>query len=333
MKCPLELCHSPRVLFFLLFLFFLPALSLRAMLGSTNLDVPNNVASPAPTSFWQRNWPRVFILFSIAVVVLTFLGIIFNFLSIVIKPNVALLNVYCLVFSLLTLSAELRQFPWCRTLSYHWMKYTYFLTYYTPRGLFYIFLGLLLLGDSVLLYVAGAVSIVVGVVMLVTNLFVGLPVYDDPQERRREQEEARRYYEGSNAKPASLFAKHLGAKEYEAGGVGNANEAHFQQYQPPSLPIREGGPADLSSPALNEAAGRNTFNSQSSSPHKMDSGSGGVGAHGYEGPTQGSGTFVETQAHFAGPSTTDPEKAGVGGISESQLRRDFAAAMSEDNLQ
>lgn len=209
-------------------------------------------------SFFARHWPWIFILLSLVVAVLTFVGVIMNFTQVVLRANIVLINIYCLMFSLLALLAELRQFQWFRKLSYLWVKYVYVLTYYKPRGVFYILLGLLLLGNMAILYAAGVIAMLVGVVMLVTSSVVAMPTFEDPQERAREAEEARRYYEGQNKAPNSFIAKHMGHHSQGSkhsnhngdstidgpntttgGGDGNDLAAR-SRYEPPTLPIHDG---------------------------------------------------------------------------------------------
>ncbi|KAK7202096.1 COPI associated protein [Novymonas esmeraldas] len=162
------------------------------------METVRNVASHAPGSHtcWQRNWPRVFLLMSLAVTVLAFVGIILGFVKIIFAPNIVLLNIYCLIFSLLGFSAELRQFAFLRRFIYLWMKYFYFLVYYRARGIFYILFGFLLLGTGVVELIGGILAIVLGVVMLLVGLVVGLPQFEDPAEEKRVQEEFQRYYGG-----------------------------------------------------------------------------------------------------------------------------------------
>lgn len=184
----------------------------------------NDAGASQPTGFWSRNWPRFFLICSLIVVVLTFVSCIFGLIKIVITPNAVILTIYCLIFSLLAFSAELRQFTWCRGIVYRWMKYVYFLVYYRPRGMFYIFFGLLLLGGGVLLYVAGAVAIAVGVLMLITSVFFTLPVYEDPQEIAEAQAVQERYF--AAPQKASGANQSQSQQEQQAGGA------------PPSVAVR-----------------------------------------------------------------------------------------------
>ncbi|KAG5487537.1 hypothetical protein LSCM1_07494 [Leishmania martiniquensis] len=160
---------------------------------------PNRSAdsrAPESQSCWQRNWPRVFLVLSIAVVVFTFVGIILSLVKVILFPRVVLLDMYCLLFSLLGLSAELRQFSVLHRVLYIWMKYFYFLVYYRARGIFYVFFGILLLGNGVAEIIGGILAIMLGAMMLLVSVVVGLPEFDDPAEVKRVQEEFQRYYGG-----------------------------------------------------------------------------------------------------------------------------------------
>lgn len=154
-------------------------------------------------TLWGRNWPRLFILCSLLVVVLTALGTILNLVNVILRPNVLLLNTFCILFSFLAFSAEIRQFHFARKFTYHYMKNFYFLTYYRPRGLFYIFFGLLLFGHSILLLVAGGVAVGIGVLMLVISFIVDMPNFTDEAEIAREAMEQQRYQNSVDQSPAT----------------------------------------------------------------------------------------------------------------------------------
>ncbi|GET85709.1 hypothetical protein, conserved [Leishmania tarentolae] len=119
-------------------------------------------------------WPLVFLILSIVVVVLTFVSVIIT-LVYATTLNGVILGVYCLLFSLLGLSAELLQFSVMSEVIMVWMKYFYILLFYRPRGIYYILFGVLLLGTGILNIVAGTITIVLGILMLVVSLVVSLP--------------------------------------------------------------------------------------------------------------------------------------------------------------
>jgi hypothetical protein len=164
-----------------------------------------NAAShvPGSQSCWQRNWPRVFLLFSLATAVLCFVSIITGLITAVLHPRLVLLSIYCLIFALLGLSAEMRQFAWCRRVVYLWMRYFYFLTYYKARAVFYFMFGCLLFTDRALDIIAAVVAIVLGIMMLLVSLIVNLPVFEDPHEQQAKEEEFRNYYSGPAPNPAA----------------------------------------------------------------------------------------------------------------------------------
>ncbi|KAG5511695.1 hypothetical protein JKF63_07292 [Porcisia hertigi] len=158
----------------------------------------NSVAPPEPVrgSCCQHNWPLVFLITSFIVTLFAFVGIILGFVKIIFAPNIVLLNVYCLIFCLLGLSAELRQFSLFRRVVYTWMKYFYFLVHYRQRGIFYIFFGFLLIGTGAIEIISGALAIALGALMLVVSTVVSLPKFEDPEEERRVREEYQFYYGG-----------------------------------------------------------------------------------------------------------------------------------------
>ncbi|KAG5512241.1 hypothetical protein GH5_07727 [Leishmania sp. Ghana 2012 LV757] len=234
------------------------------------MDPNRSVESRAPESqsCWQRNWPRAFLFMSIAVVVLSFVGIILSLAKIVLSPSVVLLDMYCLLFSLLGLSAELRQFSLLRRVVYVWMKFFYFLVYYRARGIFYIFFGILLLGNGVAEIMGGIVAIALGTVMLLVGVVVGLPEFEDPAEAKRVQEEFQRYYGGGSpsaaagapsaaaAAPASQAAK-SGAQADPPAVSASANL--YREYNFGDSPTRE-----ESRMFSNPGSGANSYEDRSS---------------------------------------------------------------------
>ncbi|CAJ1016512.1 putative COPI associated protein [Leishmania utingensis] len=263
----------------------------------------------ANQSCWVRNWPRAFLGMSLAVVLLSFVGIILSFIKIIYSPNVVLLNVYCLIFSLLGLSAELRQFSVLRRVVYKWMKYFYFLVYYRARGIFYILFGILLLGNGTIETVGGVVAIVLGVLMLLVGVGVGLPEFEDAAEARRVQEEFQRYYGGGSSSsaapaaasvpaPASSATNNCGQVETLAVPAG-ANL--YREYNFGDSPLRE-EPTAISNPK------------SSANPYEEESGL----------QREGPNMFAAT--------VTPPvsETRLTRGESESTLKQEFAQAMAKD---
>ena len=178
---------------------------------------------PGSRNCWQRNWPRVFLPFSLATTALCFVAIIMGFIKALLKPHEYILDIYCLIFSLLGLSAEMRQFAWARRIVYFWMRYFYFLTFYKARAAFYIMFGCLLLNNSVLDIIAAVVTLVLGIMMLLVSLIVNLPVYEDPREQQEREEEYRSYYSGPTANHVGATATNV------AVTTGNANTSKAAQ--------------------------------------------------------------------------------------------------------
>lgn len=109
-----------------------------------------------------------------------------------------ILDLYLLVLAVLTFSAELRMFKPLRSIIYVWIKFVYFLTSYTGRGLFYIFMGSVVIGDTVLQYIAGGVVIGTGFLIIIGNCVFGLPIYMDWQVAKADAAEQRRKQQEQN---------------------------------------------------------------------------------------------------------------------------------------
>lgn len=140
-------------------------------------------------NFLNRNWPKIFLLASIAIFALNIASIVTNILGIITIIGINVINIYCTFFSFLTLSAELRQFNVFRKMVSFWLKYFIFLLFYKSRGVFYILYGLLTIGSGILTTVSGFLAIGLGVCMIITSLFVELPVYEDMKEMERQYED------------------------------------------------------------------------------------------------------------------------------------------------
>lgn len=143
----------------------------------------------------RKNLPVVVLILGFVANFLTGLVCVLDLLQFSGVPQV-ILDLYLLILAALAFSAELRMFKPLRSIIYTWMKFVYFLTSYTGRGLFYVFMGSVLIGETVLSYIAGGCVIAAGIVIVVGNCVFGLPVYMDWQvakananeERRRQQE-------------------------------------------------------------------------------------------------------------------------------------------------
>ena len=99
-----------------------------------------------------------------------------------------MLDVYMVALSFMAFSAEFRRFRPLRNIIYTWIKFFYFLTSWVGRGLFYIFMGSVLLNTSVLSYIAGGFVIFTGVFMIGSSCKFELPVFQDWQVVKEESE-------------------------------------------------------------------------------------------------------------------------------------------------
>lgn len=136
----------------------------------------------ATLNLCNHNWPIVFLLCSLAIFALNIASIVVNIIGIITILGINIINIYCTFFSLLTLSAELRQFKIFRPYVSAWLKYFVFLLFYKSRGIFYILYGLLLIGSGILTTVSGFLAIALGIVMVVTSVFLDLPVHEDMEQ-------------------------------------------------------------------------------------------------------------------------------------------------------
>lgn len=309
---------------------------------------------PGMQNCWQRNWPRVFLLFSLATAALCFASIITGLITAILQPRLVLLSIYCLIFALLGFSAELRQFSWCRRVVYLWMRYFYFLTYYKARAIFYLMFGCLLLTSRVLDIIAAIVTIVLGFMMLLTSLIVDLPVFEDPREQQEKEEEFRNYYSGpepsSNAHNAPPAAPP--AVSGQAGGASNfasdapmadtpaqpAKSAAVQNTQmtakaPPSaMPAQTYATpqaANYTEQAYRNSSDDEPARTQSSGVYGGGAGAGGANMYA-SGGKSGPSMFAPSDTSRATSMAPPLQEAGVtrGTGTESAIRRDFAAAVA-----
>ena len=101
-----------------------------------------------------------------------------------------ILSVYCVLLALFGFLAEARRFRRPRDLIYKVVKHAYFITNYSARSLFYLFLGSIMFDSDSILNIACAIYVVAnGIVLFGVNLVVGLPVYLGSVERKQAAEE------------------------------------------------------------------------------------------------------------------------------------------------
>jgi len=141
-----------------------------------------------------------------------FIGVVCVF-TILSSPDLItiILNGYVIALSFLSLLVELRVFNLVRALVYHLIKWVYFLTEYSGRGLFYIFLGSLMLDDgSTGTAIVGAATMGIGILNLLAKCFLSQFLYTivDPEIEKA----AKARTEGKEYVPPSLAA-HLVASQ------------------------------------------------------------------------------------------------------------------------
>lgn len=101
-----------------------------------------------------------------------------------------MLNIYLIALALLAVLAELRIFKALRGLIYNILQFFYFLTSYTGRALYYIFLGSIVLDTSKpLMLIAAGCNMGLGVMLGIVHCRFRLPHYIDPQVAKMEAEE------------------------------------------------------------------------------------------------------------------------------------------------
>ena len=87
----------------------------------------------------------------------------------------AIMDLYLTILSFMCLLAELRFVGAIRSVAYTLLKWFYFLTSYTGRGLFYFFMGTLMLdGDSAWSTFIAVVMMSIGLMWLIVSRFYGL---------------------------------------------------------------------------------------------------------------------------------------------------------------
>lgn len=154
----------------------------------------------------RRQMPTIVLILNVVACVLIGLVAVLDLITFTGIPAV-ILDLYLVVLAFLALSAEARIFRPIRSLIYNWIKFVYFLTSYTGRGLFYVFLGSVTINEDALSYIGGGFTIFAGIFMMIVNCVVKLPVYMDWQvvkeeaaiKARRSAEEAFRTPGGASS--------------------------------------------------------------------------------------------------------------------------------------
>lgn len=136
----------------------------------------------------KDTWPLVILMTGFGVAFLVVLVSVLSLMTFEGVPQVVL-SVYLIILALLGLEAEFRRIKFLRSLIYVCaIKYFYFLTNYYIRGVYYIFMGSILLGDAPLNIIAGGICMGLGVLLIGVHFFIGLPTYLDWQEVQAEAE-------------------------------------------------------------------------------------------------------------------------------------------------
>ena len=105
----------------------------------------------------KEQWPIIVVVLGFVICFLLCLVSVLSLMTFEGGVAGVILNVYVCILALLAFAAEMRRFKFCRGMIYMFMKYCYFLTHYFGRGLFYIFIGTIVL-DSAPLNIAVASS-------------------------------------------------------------------------------------------------------------------------------------------------------------------------------
>eukprot|EP00759_Apiculatamorpha_spiralis_P012671 PhF_6_TR19625/c0_g1_i1/m.28635 len=113
---------------------------------------------------------------NVAVILICIFTLLPNFANLV----TFVLDIYILIFASLCFIAELRFISVVRSTAYYLLKWFYFLTNYTGRGIFYFFLGTLLVdGDSTICNIVAVCVMALGVLWIVIARYYGLEAPKD----------------------------------------------------------------------------------------------------------------------------------------------------------
>jgi len=114
---------------------------------------------------------------------------VFDLLLSVLNVITIVMDIYLLVLSFFCLLAELRFISVIRSFSYIMLKWVYFLTQYTGRGLFYFFMGTLMLdGAHVSSSIVGVIMMIVGLLWIIVSRWYGLEAPKDKQVPEKPEE-------------------------------------------------------------------------------------------------------------------------------------------------
>lgn len=133
----------------------------------------------------RKQAPNVCLIIDIVACVLVGLCAVLDLITFTGIPSV-ILDIYLVALSFLALSAEARMFRPLRSIIYNWIKFVYFLTSYTGRGLYFIFLGSITINESALSYIGGGFTIFAGFFLIIMNCRFKFPVYMDWQVVKEE---------------------------------------------------------------------------------------------------------------------------------------------------
>eukprot|EP00759_Apiculatamorpha_spiralis_P034075 PhF_6_TR35151/c0_g1_i1/m.51222 len=152
------------------------------------------------------------VILSVSGVVASFFVGLLSVLSLLASPEfmTAILNIYILVLSAVSFVAELRAVgKIVRTMTFPLLKWFYFVTVYTGRGMFYIFIGSLLLDNEfqkVFSNMIGGITMGIGLAHILAKIFTPqycLPSVLDPG---MEYEDTAKNGKDTNYQPPSLAA-------------------------------------------------------------------------------------------------------------------------------
>lgn len=133
----------------------------------------------------RKQMPNIVLLLNVVACVLIGLVAVLDLITFTGIPSV-ILDLYLVALAFLALSAEARMFRPLRSLIYNWIKFVYFLTSYTGRGLYYVFLGSITINESALSYIGGGFTMFAGFFMIIVNCKFTLPMYMDWQVVKEE---------------------------------------------------------------------------------------------------------------------------------------------------
>jgi hypothetical protein len=137
----------------------------------------------------EKTWPNILTGLGMGAGAAMIAGAVASLMQIP-APLTFILNLYIILLGAFAFCAEARRFKILRGILYNVVKHAYFITTYTARSVFYVFMATIIFDEKSLLLMLIAIFVaLVGLITFVINIVYKLPVYLDKAELKKRAEE------------------------------------------------------------------------------------------------------------------------------------------------